>query len=59
MKSLQLFLLPACLLALALLMGGCGQKGPLYLPDEEPERSEESAPADETKDDENNEENGR
>jgi predicted small lipoprotein YifL len=28
--------LPAAVAALALLAGGCGQKGPLYLPDKKP-----------------------
>lgn len=28
-------------LAFALLLGGCGQKGPLYLPDEQEQQQEE------------------
>lgn len=53
--------LTACLLAMALLLGACGQKGPLYLPEDEPEPVEEPAPADDTTNDEddNDEENGR
>lgn len=54
-------LLPACLLFAVLLLGACGQKGPLYLPDDKPEPVEEPTPADDTTDEaeNNDEENGR
>ncbi len=38
--SLAAFLLTTCLL-----LGACGQKGPLYLPDREPDQSQESGAA--------------
>jgi predicted small lipoprotein YifL len=37
--------LPAAVAALALLAGGCGQKGPLYLPDKKPAAVTPPAPA--------------
>jgi predicted small lipoprotein YifL len=37
--------LPAVVAALALLAGGCGQKGPLYLPDKKPAAVTPPAPA--------------
>lgn len=45
MRETRAVLPAACLLGLTLLLGGCGQKGPLYLPDAQGEVVGTEAPA--------------
>lgn len=62
MKLSRSIPLSVCLMCALLALGACGQKGPLYLPEDDPEPVEEPAPADETtseEDDNDDEENGR
>ena len=49
--------LPALVVLLALATGGCGMRGPLYLPDQQPAAvpQDQAPPADEAADDEEQE----